>query len=195
MRRVKLPHARNFQLLEAFPGFTLTAMALLSDPTTAPKISMGDRLKYALLKPEIEDSEPAEPMSVDDLEDAVRYANDKERLVGLLAAPIAGFLALVVTSQRIFYTLHLADGRVNPHPGSISIYYELGATLGTLALAMLALGWFRKRLYLGITMALYGLAIFNLGFWGFGLPFLLFGSWLLVRAYRLQRGLKEAVAD
>jgi len=43
-------------------------------------------------------------------------------------------------------------------------------------------------------MALYGLTVFNLHYWGFGVPFILFASWYLVRAYRLQRELKEATA-
>ena len=42
---------------------------------------------------------------------------------------------------------------------------------------------------------MFGLAIFNLHYWGFGVPFLLVGAWYLVRAYRLQRDLKEAMAD
>ena len=36
-------------------------------------------------------------------------------------------------------------------------------------------------------MALYGLSIFNLHYWGFGLPFIMVGAWYLVRAYRLSR--------
>ena len=60
---------------------------------------------------------------------------------------------------------------------------------------MLVTAWFRKRMYLGICMALYGLAIFNLHYWGFGIPYVLGGAWLLVRAYRLQRELREATGD
>jgi hypothetical protein len=41
-------------------------------------------------------------------------------------------------------------------------------------------------------MALYGLSIFNLHFWGFGIPFIFAGAWLLVRAYRFQQMVKEA---
>ena len=43
-------------------------------------------------------------------------------------------------------------------------------------------------------MALYGLSIFNLHYWGFGFPFILVGAWYLVRAYRLSEKLKEAKA-
>jgi hypothetical protein len=39
------------------------------------------------------------------------------------------------------------------------------------------------------------LAIFNLHYWGFGLPFILAGAWYLVRAYRLQRDLGVATGD
>jgi len=60
---------------------------------------------------------------------------------------------------------------------------------------MLVLALMRKRLFLGIVMALYGLGIFNLHYWGFGVPFLLFGAWYLVRAYRLQQSLKLATGD
>jgi len=35
-----------------------------------------------------------------------------------------------------------------------------------LALVSLACAWFRKRLVLGIALALYGLSVFNLHYWG-----------------------------
>jgi len=57
---------------------------------------------------------------------------------------------------------------------------------------MLATAWFRKRMPLGIVMALFGLGIFNLHYWGFGVPFLLAGAWYLTRAWRLQSKLKLA---
>ena len=60
---------------------------------------------------------------------------------------------------------------------------------------MLAMAWWRKRLFLGIVMALYGLTLFNLHWWGFGIPYILAGAWYLVRAYRLHEKLKLATAD
>jgi hypothetical protein len=53
----------------------------------------------------------------------------------------------------------------------------------------------RKRLFLGMATALYGLAIFNLHYWGFGIPFVMCGAWYLVRAYRFQRQLRQATGD
>ena len=52
----------------------------------------------------------------------------------------------------------------------------------------------RKRLLVGIAMALYGLSIFNLHYWGFGIPFILGGAWYLVRAHPLSEKLKYAKA-
>ncbi len=89
---------------------------------------------------------------------------------------------------------HLADGAVNPAHVNPSVYLEIGGVAVLLSVLMLAFAWWRKRLYLGITMALYGLSIFNLRFWGFGVPFVMAGSWYLVRAFRLQSRLKAAQA-
>src|SRR6202035_4435935 len=86
----------------------------------------------------------------------------------------------------------LKNGHVNKLHVSVSLYHNLTLVLLALSILMLVTAWFRKRLYLGIVMALYGLAIFNLHYWGFGIPFVLGGAWLLVRAYRLQRDLRDA---
>ena len=61
-----------------------------------------------------------------------------------------------------------------------------------MAVLMLVGSWLRKRLILGVVMALFGLGIFNLHYWGFGVPFLMGGSWYLVRAWRLNSKLKLA---
>ena len=42
-----------------------------------------------------------------------------------------------------------------------------------LSVLILVSSLLRKRLFQGITMALYGLAVFNLHYWGFGIPFVL----------------------
>ncbi|HLK42252.1 MAG TPA: hypothetical protein VKV34_02840, partial [Thermoleophilia bacterium] len=51
----------------------------------------------------------------------------------------------------------------------------------------------RRRIPLGISMALFGLAVFNLHYWGFGIPFVMAAAWLLVRSYREKRALTESV--
>ncbi len=165
------------------------------------KGSLGSRLRDAMLKPVVAaesgtGAKPADagPTTVSELEAAVARADDKERLVGLLLAPIAAAIGLVVTGSLIGDDpkAHLSNGAINTAHVNPSLYLELGAVTIGLALLMLAMAWFRKRLYLGITMALYGLSIFNLHFWGFGIPYILAGAWLLVRAFRLQSKLKEA---
>jgi len=158
------------------------------------KLPLRERLKDAMVKPADPDA-PAKakgfvlPDTVEELEAAERSADDKERLVGLLAAPVAGALALIVSSAVI------ADSHPALNKSQVGEVHLLTLVLLGLALAMLVTAWMRKRLLLGMVMALYGLSLFNLHGWGFAIPFLLFGSWLLVRAYRLHSALKSATAD
>jgi hypothetical protein len=168
----------------------IATWARRSDPDP-DKPSLGDRLSAAMLKAETGGGdERDEPATVEELEAEVRRADDKERLIGLLAAPVAGMIAVIVTGSLIGNDPKLPDPRhVNP-----STYLEVGTVAIVLSAVMLATAFWRKRLYLCITMALYGLSIFNLRFWGFGLPFLIGGAWYLVRAYRLQQKLKAARA-
>ncbi len=183
------------------PRLSLRHRLLLSLPRVRhdeEKEPLGQRLRSAMLKPAEPDAAARaktadKPASVAELEDAVRYADDKERLMGLLLAPVAAAIGLVVIA---YLTNHdppaLLHGKVNPKHVSISLYHDLTFVLLGLSVVMLATAFFRKRLFLGITMALYGLSVFNLHQWGFGIPFLILGAWLLVRSYRLQRDLNEA---
>ena len=90
---------------------------------------------------------------------------------------------------------HYANGQIDKLHANPSTYVGFGAVALVLALVMLGAAWFRKRLVLGIAMALYGLSIFNLHYWGFGVPFIMVGAWYLVRAYRLSEKLKHAKAE
>ena len=76
-----------------------------------------------------------------------------------------------------------------------STYDQVFLVLLVLALVMLTMAMLRKRLYLGMATALYGLAIFNLHYWGFGIPFVMCGAWYLVRAYRLHQALRIAKGE
>jgi hypothetical protein len=163
--------------------------------------SVGARLKDAMLKPAVAAetgpdarARAAEPTTVEELEAATARADDKERLVGLLGAPVAAAIGLLVSASLIANDPKsvLANGVINTKHVNPSLYVELGAVAVGLALVMLVMAWLRKRLFLGIAMALYGLSIFNLHFWGFGIPYILAGAWLLVRAYRLSTKLKLA---
>jgi hypothetical protein len=137
-------------------------------------------------KASIEDSGPT---TVSEIEAKIKRADDKERLIGLLAAPVAAAIGLLVTASLIAHDPKEISKHVTP-----SLYVELGAVTMALALLMLMAAWFRKRTFLGIAMALYGLSIFNLHYWGFGLPFIIGGAWYLVRSYRLSERLKFAKA-
>jgi Ca2+/Na+ antiporter len=145
-----------------------------------------ERLKYAMVKPDGEpvDVGPPKDRSVDEIQADIAEANDKERAIGLIAAPIAALVGLVISSASIDYA--------RTHHQSVTVDDELTYVLLGLSVLMLAMAWWRKRLFLGITVALYGLAVFNLHYWGFGVPFVMVGAWYLVRAYRLQQELKRA---
>ena len=136
------------------------------------------------------------PTTVLEIEAAIKRANHKERNIGLVVAPLAAGIGLLITSSLLANDPKalLANGHVNTLHVNPSTYVEFGLVAMGLAVLMLAMAWFRKRLYLGIATALYGLSLFNLHYPGFGAPFVLFGAWYLVRAYRLQQKLKVAKA-
>jgi hypothetical protein len=155
-----------------------------SEGDDLPKLSLWDRVRFAMVKHDsaVDDKAEEEPMSTEELEAAIKTANNKERAIGLVAAPLGAVIALIVGSSEINHAQSLNQ--------SVSIYEELLVVLALMSVLMLVTALLRKRLFLGISMALYGLGIFNLHFWGFGIPFVLGGAWYLVRAYRLQQKLK-----
>ena len=138
----------------------------------------------------------APPPTVEQLEDANRYADDKERMS---ASSPPGLRVDRDPYRRRRHpprpSRPAARRAKNKAHVAQSVYTELLLVLLALAVVMLVTAWFRKRLYLGVAMALYGLAVFNLKYWGFGVPFLLFGAWLMVRSYRAQKALREATGD
>jgi hypothetical protein len=155
------------------------------------RVPLGERMRNALLRPvnpNVAAAAPPPPSTVEELEVESKYANDKERLIGLLAAPIAAMIGFAITRLDVVND-PAAPNRLHVNP---STYYELEVVLLVLALVMLVTAMRRKRLFLGMAMALYGLTVFNLHYWGFGIPFILFASWYLVRSYRLSRDLRLA---
>lgn len=133
---------------------------------------------------------------IEEIELAVRYTDDNERLVGFVAAPLAAVVALLIGDHSIQQARPLlVGGKANPLHGHLGTYEALLASLLVLSVLVLASAWFRKRLFLGIVLALFGLSVFNLRWWGFGFPFILAGAWYLVRSYRLHQDLKWAQGE
>jgi hypothetical protein len=156
------------------------------DPPSKPSLWL--RFQTAIVKPDDPDSpkgRTAEPeQSVEELEAAVARADDKERNIGFIAAPIGAVVALLISANLINHAKSLGE--------STSVYQTLTFVLLGMTVLILVTSWLRKRLFMGILLAMFGLGIFNLRFWGFGIPFLMAGAWLLVRAYRLQKKLRLA---
>jgi hypothetical protein len=151
-----------------------------------PKMSFFQRLRYTMVKPDddgnVKKDEPE--YSVDELRAMIARADDKERNIGLVAAPVGAIVALFVSADLIHHAQQTGQ--------STSTYQTLTFVLLGMAALLLATSWLRKRMIMGVVLALFGLGIFNLKYWGFGLPFLLGGAWYLVRAWKLQSKLKLA---
>jgi hypothetical protein len=148
------------------------------------------RLKYSMVRPDDDPKEVVEQeiRPVEEIEADIARSNDKERAIGLVAAPVAALIGLIISSASVNYA--------KTHGLSTSVYDKLTYVLLGLAILILITSWLRKRLFQGITLSLYGLAIFQLHYtyFGFAAPFLLAGAWYLVRAYRLNVELKRAEA-
>ena len=128
--------------------------------------------------------------SAEELDAHIRTADDRERAVGLVAAPVAAALSFLLIG---------ADIAKNSSPTTLAKHYVPASTYHWVLLVFLALSvvmlvsaLLRKRLFLAIALALYGVGLFQLGWLGFAVPFVLAGAWYLVRAFRLQQALKQA---
>jgi hypothetical protein len=151
-----------------------------------PKLTFWERIRYTIVKPDdsgkVKNDEPQ--LSKEELEATIARADDKERNIGLVAAPLGAIVTLLVSADLIHHAQQTGQ--------STSVYQTLTFVLLGMAALTVVASLLRKRLILGIVMALFGLGIFNLHYWGFGVPFLLGGSWYLVRAWRLNAKLKLA---
>ena len=163
------------------------------------KAPWGERLRSSMLKPPDPEQAsragpPGEDLSVEELEHAIKYADDKERLVGLLAAPFAAIIGIIIHSDLISRDLMVrqADGRLG-YQTNPTYYHDVLLVLLVLSVLMVVTAWFRKRLFLGVVLVLYGITVFNLRhYFGFAIPYVLVAAWLLVRSFRLQRQVREA---
>jgi hypothetical protein len=149
-----------------------------------------ERIKYSMVRPDDDPKEVEEQeiRPVEEIQADIARSNDKERAIGLVAAPLAALVGIIISDASVNYA--------QSHNQSVGVYQKLTYVLLALAGLILLSSWLRKRLFQGITLALYGLAIFQLHFtyFGFAAPFLLAGSWYLIRGWRLQQELKRAEA-
>jgi uncharacterized membrane protein len=134
----------------------------------APKLTFFQRLRYTMVKPDddgtVKSDEPV--LSREELEATIARADDKERNIGLVAAPIGAIVALFVSADLIHHAQQTGQ--------STSEFQTLTYVLLGMSVLLLAMSWLRKRLFIGIAMVVIG------------------GAWYLVRAWRLQAKLKLA---
>jgi hypothetical protein len=154
-----------------------------------------ERLKYAMVKPDdADDARPAaDERSADELRYDIRYADDRERAVGLIAGPISALISFIVIGSLINRNSQPTTAAKNFVPAST--YHWVLLVFLALAVVILVSAWWRKRMAMAIALALYGVGLFQLGWLGFAVPFVLAGAWYLVRAFRLQQAFKKAEAE
>ena len=155
-----------------------------------------ERLKYAMVKPDDGDSRNAstpDDRSAEELQATIRVADDRERAVGLIAAPVSALISFIVIGADI--SRNSATTTAPKNFVAASTYHWVLLVFLGLAVVMLVSAWLRKRLILALSLALYGVGLFQLGWLGFAVPFVLAGAWYLVRAYRLQQAFKKAEAE
>lgn len=156
-----------------------------------PALTFWERVKYTLVRPDDEPTKKAasDDRSADELRAAIHRSDDKERAIGLVAAPVAAIVGIAISTASISYA--------KTHHQNVHVYDELTYVLLGLAVLILVASLLRKRLFQGITLALFGVAVFQLKYTyvGFAAPFVLAGAWYMVRAYRLQQALKRAEGD
>jgi hypothetical protein len=163
---------------------------------------IGDWMRSTFLKPEDpavtkQKQEKAAPLRVDELEATIKRADDKERAIGLIAGPIGAAIGFMVVHTLVANDppQFLKGGLLNKLYVNPSQYDEVLLVLLGLSLLIVVFSLLRKRLFVGLATALYGVTIFNLHYWGFGIPFAICGAWYIVRAYRFHRDLKLATGD
>jgi len=141
-----------------------------------------------MVRPDDEESTPTpDERSADELEEAMRNADDRERAVGLIAAPVAAAISFGIITALIDRD-HTPGAKV---VASVSTLHELLLVLLALSVLMVVTALWRKRLFLGLVLAIYGVSLFQLGWLGFAIPFVLAGAWYIVRQFRLQQAFRR----
>jgi hypothetical protein len=149
-----------------------------------------ERFKYTFVEPDTAGGReaPVDERSADELREALHRADDRERAVGLIAAPVATAISFGIITALIDRD-HTPGAKV---VASVSTLHELLLVLLGLSVLMLVTALWRKRLFLGIVLAVYGVSLFQLGWLGFAVPFVLAGAWYIVRQFRMQSALRRA---
>jgi len=153
-----------------------------------PRLTFWQRMKYTLVRPDDDEATPStDDRSADELEAAMRNADDRERAIGLIAAPVSAAISFGVITALI-------DRDRTPGAkvvASVSTLHELLLVLLALSVLMIVTALWRKRLFLGLVLAIYGVSLFQLGWLGFAIPFVLAGAWYIVRQFRLQQAFRR----
>src|SRR6202020_3450901 len=71
----------------------------------APRMTFWERLKYSMVRPadDPKEKEVQEIRPVEEIQADIARSNDKERAIGLVAAPVAAFIGLLIGDASVNY--------------------------------------------------------------------------------------------
>jgi len=127
-------------------------------------------------------------MPTSQLKTLMKRLDDRERSLSLFAAPLGIGVAILVT----LVSIHANPALHHKGHESPSIIWSDGAVGMALAVAVFALGWFRRRSLTSLALVFLG---YSLGLIGIGIPFLFLGGYFFFRAWRVQKVLTARGVD
>jgi hypothetical protein len=129
-----------------------------------------------------------DPMPTSELKTLMKRLDDRERALSMFAAPLGIAVAILVTIVSIHSNPAVHHkGHEDP-----SLIWSDGAVGMVLAVAVFALGWFRRRSLTSLALVFLG---YSLGLIGIGIPFLFLGGYFFYRAWRVQKVLTSRGVD
>jgi hypothetical protein len=154
----------------------------------ADEHSAGDRADNGRRSAESGDEHPTRQrkgkspsgMSKEELEYSIKRIDDRERLMGMLMAPLGLGIATFLLINAPPMTAHRAKGQL-----SHATLVTLGVSALIISVVVFVAALTRRRSFLGFSLVFLGLPV------GFPLlvPFWIVGGWMILRAYRWQREL------
>jgi hypothetical protein len=119
-------------------------------------------------------------MSKEELEHSIKHIDDRERLMGMLMAPLGLGIGTFLLVNVPATTAHRAKGQL-----SHATLVTLGVATLIISVVVFVAALTRRRSFLGFSLVFLGLPV------GFPLlvPFWIVGGWIILRSYRWQREL------
>ena len=155
-------------------------------------MSLWQRVKYSMVEPDDDpvtrkEGQPVRP--VEEIQEDLRRSNDKERTIGLVAAPVAAIVGIAISTASINYARTLQPERSCLRRADVRPPRTRRPDPGGIAVAQAPVSGDHGRTVRSGRLPVHYTYV------GFAAPFILVGAWYMVRAYRLQQELERSEAD